>query len=285
MFGAIVDYGVEYGQSCCQQTQRSGGYGSTPAIMYNGPQIWIHNLIYGTRRQTAAMHTMTPDVTSSHFGSEIGNSGGSGTQRLAHGSSGFTYIYEPSHAINDYASNSISNVSAVPQATVSPEVSVGHHEDGEGGLDEKWVSYKRLLGSIFQDIIDASLESASETLLKVTQWLLSQVSDLGLNVDDINLHADRIQLWNDFNHAWLGLGQQQIDLMFANQQLSRSQSLVSENMVKKMGEELVRLCDGIERHGLVDYQFGVWEDQITAVLEDILDLYETWEEVTESDGQ
>jgi hypothetical protein len=100
--------------------------------------------------------------------------------QLAHGSSGFTYIYEPSHAINDYASSSISNVNSVPQATVSPEVSVGHHEDGEGGLDEKWVSYKWLLGSIFQDIVNGSLESASETLLKVTQWLLSQVSDLGL---------------------------------------------------------------------------------------------------------
>lgn len=31
-----------------------------------------------------------------------------------------------------------------------------------------------------------------------------------------------------------------------------------------MGNELIRLCDGIERHGLVDYQYGVWEDQITA---------------------
>lgn len=30
-----------------------------------------------------------------------------------------------------------------------------------------------------------------------------------------------------------------------------------------MGDELVRLCDGIERHGLVDYQYGVWEEQIT----------------------
>lgn len=35
-------------------------------------------------------------------------------------------------------------------------------------------------------------------------------------------------------------------------------------MIKKMGNELIRLCDGIERHGLVDYQYGVWEDQITA---------------------
>jgi hypothetical protein len=86
----------------------------------------------------------------------------------------------------------------------------------------------------------------------------------GLNLDDTNLHADRIQLWNDFNHAWLGLGQRQIDLMTSSQQLSRTQSLVSKAMIKKMGNELIRLCDGIERHGLVDYQYGVWEDQITA---------------------
>ena len=31
-----------------------------------------------------------------------------------------------------------------------------------------------------------------------------------------------------------------------------------------MGNEIIRLCDGIERHGLVDYQYGVWEDQIVA---------------------
>lgn len=32
--------------------------------------------------------------------------------------------------------------------------------------------------------------------------------------------------------------------------------------VKRMGDELIRLCDGIEQHGLVDYQLGVWEDEI-----------------------
>ena len=29
-----------------------------------------------------------------------------------------------------------------------------------------------------------------------------------------------------------------------------------------MGKEIVRLCDGIERHGLVDYEYGVWEEPI-----------------------
>ncbi|KAK2589477.1 hypothetical protein QQS21_012847 [Conoideocrella luteorostrata] len=49
---------------------------------------------------------------------------------------------------------------------------------------------------------------------------------------------------------------------------------MSEDTVKKMGDELIRLCDGIERHGLVDYQYGVWEEQIEAALEDCLDAFD-----------
>jgi hypothetical protein len=52
--------------------------------------------------------------------------------------------------------------------------------------------------------------------------------------------------------------------MASNQQLSTSQSLVSKAMVKEMGNALIRLCDGIECHGLVDYQYGMREDRITA---------------------
>ncbi len=37
---------------------------------------------------------------------------------------------------------------------------------------------------------------------------------------------------------------------------------MSEETVVKMGNELIELCDGVERHGLVDYQYGVWEEQI-----------------------
>lgn len=45
-------------------------------------------------------------------------------------------------------------------------------------------------------------------------------------------------------------------------QLRQGQSLITEDNLQKMGDELVRLCDNIERHGLVDYQYGVWEQQI-----------------------
>lgn len=82
--------------------------------------------------------------------------------------------------------------------------------------------------------------------------------------------------------------------MKSGQQLSRSQRLLSRETIEKLGNEVVRLSDGLERHGLVDYQYGVWEDEIIAgtwlcpklvalsgmadsllaVLEDCLDLYE-----------
>lgn len=40
------------------------------------------------------------------------------------------------------------------------------------------------------------------------------------------------------------------------------QSILQEDFLERMGRELVRLCDSMERHGLVDYQMGVWEEEI-----------------------
>jgi hypothetical protein len=39
-------------------------------------------------------------------------------------------------------------------------------------------------------------------------------------------------------------------------------SILHAETLEKMGRELVRLCDRMERHGLVDYQMGVWEEEI-----------------------
>ncbi|KAL2135345.1 hypothetical protein VTI74DRAFT_8871 [Chaetomium olivicolor] len=64
-------------------------------------------------------------------------------------------------------------------------------------------------------------------------------------------------------------------MMESGQQLQRSQSLIPLEGLQKMGKDLVRLCDSIERHGLVDYQYGVWEERIIDILEECLDLYES----------
>lgn len=84
----------------------------------------------------------------------------------------------------------------------------------------------------------------------------------GLTSDDQSLHADRIKLWNDFNNCWLAIFQKQKDLLETS--ASRGQTLLSEESVQKMMDDLIRHCDNIERFGLVDYQYGVWEEQVVA---------------------
>jgi hypothetical protein len=46
------------------------------------------------------------------------------------------------------------------------------------------------------------------------------------------------------------------------QALHESQSLISTQALEQLARELVRLCDEVEKHGLVDYQMGVAEEEI-----------------------
>jgi hypothetical protein len=88
------------------------------------------------------------------------------------------------------------------------------------------------------------------------------VSDQGLTVDEVALHGDRIRLWGEFNTAWLGIFQKQKDMLESGQRIQPPQSLMSQDFINKMAKDLIRMCDAVEKHGLVDYQYGVAEEQI-----------------------
>ncbi|UNI19097.1 hypothetical protein JDV02_005313 [Purpureocillium takamizusanense] len=275
MSTTAMSYGQDYGPDSRGQNQGFGSY-SAGMMMYNvaQPSTPVYDTQQFAQRQQAAMQMMTSDVASTYFGSSDAGSAPSSSlqQASGHGSSS-SGLYQQSNAPVGYGGG-ISNVTAMQQ----PAAGVGaseNHEYHDTGLEEKWMNYQRQLGTVFQDVKAGSLESAAETLLSLSNWLLTQVADLGLSQDDANLHEERIKLWNDFNHAWLALAFQQKTMMESGQPPGRGQKLMSEDTVKKMGDELIRLCDGIERHGLVDYQYGVWEDQIESALEECLDLFES----------
>lgn len=87
--------------------------------------------------------------------------------------------------------------------------------------------------------------------------------DEGLHVDDAALHSERIQLWDQFNAAWLSIAQKQKDMLESGQRIRLPHSLMTQERIKKMVNDLHGLCDGIAKHGLVDYQYGVAENDIT----------------------
>ena len=88
----------------------------------------------------------------------------------------------------------------------------------------------------------------------------------GLTRDDETLRDDRIRLWEEFNRAWLVTLQRQFDMtqevLQTNQPPREPQSIMSAQSLERLSADLVRLCDYIEKHGLVDYQLGVAEEDI-----------------------
>lgn len=88
----------------------------------------------------------------------------------------------------------------------------------------------------------------------------------GLVHDDQGLHGERTKLWDEFNTCWLAVLQRQKDdtqeMLNSGQPPNPPQSILQLEVLERMGTELVRLCDSMEKHGLVDYQMGVWEEEI-----------------------
>ena len=88
----------------------------------------------------------------------------------------------------------------------------------------------------------------------------------GLTKDEQELQEQRIKLWNDFNSCWLVVLQRQKDItqemIDSGQPPPQPQNILQEDFLERMARELVRMCDSMERHGLVDYQMGVWEEEI-----------------------
>lgn len=87
-----------------------------------------------------------------------------------------------------------------------------------------------------------------------------------LHQDDESVHKHRLSMWDEFNNCWLAvLERQKImtrEMLNTGQPPQEPQSLIDYDFMERMGRDLVRLCDNIEKHGLVDYQMGVAEEDI-----------------------
>lgn len=66
---------------------------------------------------------------------------------------------------------------------------------------------------------------------------------------------------------------------------SSTSNIVTSETLQAMIDELVRLCDLIEQHGLVDYDRGVWEEEIVSLFSQCVDLLEPGETAASGPAQ
>ncbi|EXJ72771.1 uncharacterized protein A1O5_03918 [Cladophialophora psammophila CBS 110553] len=160
---------------------------------------------------------------------------------------------------------------ALSQRREEARIQIGFQEVSVQGLEE----YKRLFRLVFQDIKSRQIKKASNELLEGSWRLVNSVTALGLHedVDDETKRNERLEFWRDFNLCWEALGQRQKEItQMALKTGIWPGDMLSTDIITSLGDQLVAMCDILQTHGLVDYEMGIWEEQITHIFIECIDL-------------
>lgn len=70
-------------------------------------------------------------------------------------------------------------------------------------------------------------------------------------------------MWEELNLCWLALLQSQKDTVQQHGPLGSSHHpVLTKEVLNELGDKLINICDELEPHGLVDYEMGLWEEEI-----------------------
>ncbi|RAL02769.1 uncharacterized protein BO80DRAFT_351498, partial [Aspergillus ibericus CBS 121593] len=184
----------------------------------------------------------------------------------------------PTHVFPPAMDTLTSVASQQPPSPSQQQLPPSSREGSEStGWKTLYAQFQHALRETFNSTRAGRLVEASSSLLQISEWLVANARDLGILRDDQMPHGDRLQIWNDFNICWLAVCQKQKDLAQEVLQTGRQPpqtSLLSGDAMDNLGKELIQICDRMEPHGLVDYQMGIWEEEILSIMGQCLDIVE-----------
>ncbi|KAI1617501.1 hypothetical protein EDD36DRAFT_3265 [Exophiala viscosa] len=258
-----------------QQQQQYAQYGAGSMLPPVGAQSMYGNIPY-QERQTAievmASQFAVPQYMPHGGHAGMGEVGSSSSQYMTSQPEQAVYgavpvTRAPLH--QTYAGGQVDFPEVEQQATQAPV----EPDVNQEALDEGFRDYRQQIRSAFDFIVAGRVTEASERLLAASRWLASSITALGLHHDDEGKHSERIELWRELNLCWEALGQKQREITEEALRTTRlpADILSSDNIVNVV-DELIGLCDQVEQYGLVDFEIGIWEEQITHIFTVCLDL-------------
>ncbi|KAL9124554.1 MAG: hypothetical protein Q9217_006125 [Psora testacea] len=139
-------------------------------------------------------------------------------------------------------------------------------------------AYQQLLRQTNTLITQSRLIEARQSLLQLSAWLLNNIEPLGLHrdtPDDRVRYRERLKFWQNFHLCWLAFLQRQFEdtqmMHAARGVLPSGSSLLTMDLLEQLGDEVVRLSDGLQKHGLVDYEMGFGEEEVIKMVEKCID--------------
>ncbi|KAL9605789.1 MAG: hypothetical protein Q9179_001022 [Wetmoreana sp. 5 TL-2023] len=282
--GSSLQFPVDYDQDA-QRAQNFPSYASQ--MVYNVPQQPPPRSPYDAvpqypPRQSAAIEVLTNQFgvpTQYYHQNEPMGASGQASPHQQYASSQYQQAISYQTAgigRNTMSSSYPTGIPEFPQAS-APEA-VEQQEQPSTSHDEEYNQYQQALKQTFENASKGRLVEAGQSLLEISEWLLGHAKELGLVSDDQSLREERLKLWSEFNLCWLAVLQRQKDdtqlMLDTGQAPPPPRNILREEFLERMAESLVHLCDGMEKYGLVDYQMGVWEEEIMSILTQCLDLLE-----------
>lgn len=189
---------IAYPTDYTQDSRQTQGYNTyNTSMLYNVPQAGTQSTVYDANqqfpsRQAAGMQMMTPDVAGPYFPSEPANTAAAAALQSQPASSSTPGVYQQSPSDQrmlqqTYPSN-MSSMSGMTQAG-APEQVVEDQEYAttanqstaatETAMGQAYEQYQSALREVFTNIHSGVLQTAGESLLGISEWLLSKVLDLG----------------------------------------------------------------------------------------------------------
>jgi hypothetical protein len=190
-----MQYQTEYGSDQRQQ-QTFASY--SPGIMYGVNQSTPPSTVYDTapqfqQRQPAGMQLLS-DVAVPYYTGETGNATGA-SLIPQQGSSSSTTAFQQSPVDRTSLLQGYSSGVAGMGSMVQGSAEVMEDEEyGPSGLDEAYNSYQSALKEIFLNIRNGMLIEASLSLLRVSEWLLSHVGELGKQTSTTHLNRQGLTI-------------------------------------------------------------------------------------------
>jgi len=173
---------ADYGQDARQTQALTGAY-NTAGMMYNAQApVYDTSAQPFSARPAAALQIVSPDVGSPYFQGEPA-AAATAMQSQAASSSASPAVYrQQSYPAAGMASMGGLTAQASTGGSGTADVAMEEPEYGEAAptsMEEAYAQYQATLREIFQKIGSGNLKSASEELLRISEWLLSHVTDLG----------------------------------------------------------------------------------------------------------
>ncbi|KAF8941951.1 hypothetical protein BGZ47_007022 [Haplosporangium gracile] len=143
----------------------------------------------------------------------------------------------------------------------SPVITAAHEQaTEEQGVTDELASIQEELQTVLEYVDHGMLLKSFDTLSRLTDIVVTNCETLGLASDGGGAVEQKAGFWTGLNNCWL--------FAFSRYGNARSDDQrIREHHLHRLHNNVKAWADALEKYGLVNYELGLWEQDILEAIE------------------